>query len=32
MAWLTSLPGFKSSLWMRGAPDSGLTLFIRQTR
>jgi hypothetical protein len=32
MAWLTSLPSFKSSPWMRGAPHSGLALFIGQTR
>ena len=26
VAWLTSMPSFKSSPWMRGAPQSGLAL------
>src|ERR1700680_4599236 len=32
VAWLTLIPSFKSSPWMRGAPHSGLALFICRMR
>jgi hypothetical protein len=32
VAWLTSMPSFSSSPWMRGASQSGLSLFICRIR
>jgi transposase InsO family protein len=32
VAWLTSMPSFSSSPWMRGAHHNGLALFIRRIR
>jgi hypothetical protein len=32
VAWLTSMPSLRSSPWMRGAPHSGLALFICRIR